>query len=51
MTREAFQCVKQVAYVLPAREGIKTGDIFVEEKKNNSVLELVVYVWGKEVTN
>ena len=32
MIRETFQCVRQVGHVLSAREGIKNGDIFVEEK-------------------
>ena len=32
MIREAFQCIKQVGYVSSAKEGIKNGDIFVEEK-------------------
>ena len=44
MTREAFQCVKQVGYMLLAREDIKTGDIFVGESDDNKfVLQLVVY--------
>ena len=31
-----------------AREVKKTGDIFIEEKKeNNFILELVACVWGK----
>lgn len=30
--RETFQYVKQVGYVLLAREVKKTGDIFIEEK-------------------
>ena len=45
MTREAFYCVKEVGYVLPARKLIKTGHIFVEKKKkNNFVLGLAAYV-------
>ena len=52
MIRETFQCVKQVVYVLPVREGIKTGDSFVEEKmENNFVLEMVDNIWGKYGTN
>ena len=47
MIREAFQCVKQVRYMLSAREGIKNGDIFFEEKKKYFVLELFAYIWGK----
>ena len=48
MIRETVQCVKQIRYVLLAREDIKTGDIFVEEKKEkNFILELVAYIWGK----
>ena len=49
MIREAFQYVKQVRYALSAREATKSGDIFLEEEKeNNFVLELVIYVWGKK---
>ena len=33
MIGETFQYVKQVGYVLTVRENIKTGDIFVEERK------------------
>ena len=33
MIGETFQYVKQVGYVLTVRESIKTGDIFVEERK------------------
>ena len=32
MTRGAFQCVKQLEYVLQVREGKKNGDVFVAEK-------------------
>ena len=32
MIKDAFQCVNQVGCVLLAREGIKNGDTFVEEK-------------------
>ena len=35
MIRETFQCVKHVGNVLPAREDIKTGDIFIEEKNDD----------------
>ena len=46
MIREAFPYVKQIGHVLPAREDIKTGGIFVkgEKKENNFVLGLVTYV-------
>ena len=46
MTREAFQCVKQVGYVLLVREDTKNGDIFVRKNDDNFVLELLVSGWG-----
>ena len=45
MVREAFQYIKQVGYVLSAREGIKVRYFCWEKKENNFVLGLVASVW------